>query len=77
MTNDLNLNNNKLINLKKASHNSDGVNLEQFNKGISTLALQNSKLLSNYVKRDGSTTMTNNFDTGDNKIVNLEKGTPN
>ena len=63
MTNDLNLNNNKLINVKQASNNSDGVNLDQLNKGILTLVLQNSKLLSNYIKRNGSTTMTNNFDT--------------
>ena len=56
MTNNLNLNNNKLINVKKATHNSDEVNLEQLNEGISTLALQNSKLFSDFIKCDGSTT---------------------
>ena len=70
MAGNFNLNNHKIINLKKASHNSDGVNLEQLNEGISTLALQNSKLLSNCIKRDGSTTMTNNFDTVSNTIIN-------
>ena len=74
MAGDLNLKNQKIVNLKKASQNSDGVNLEQVNEGISTFALQNRKLLSNYIKRDGSTTMTNDFNTG-NKIINLKKGT--
>ena len=59
MESNFNLDNHKITNVKKASHN-----IEQLNEGISTLALQNSKLLS-----------TNNFDTGNNKIVNLEKRT--
>ena len=61
MIGNLNVNNHKIVILKKACHNSDGVNLEQLNQGISALALQNSKLLSNYLKRDGSTNMTNIF----------------
>ena len=36
MTNDLNLNN-KIINVKKATHNSDGVNFEQLNNSVSTV----------------------------------------
>ena len=38
MTNDLNLNNNKLINVKNAIVNSDAVNLQQLNEANSVLA---------------------------------------
>ena len=41
MTNDLNLNNNKLINLKDAIDNQDATTLKQFNGGISTISTDN------------------------------------
>ena len=37
MTNDLNLNNNKIIDVKNATDNSDAVNFQQLNNSVSTV----------------------------------------
>ena len=44
------LNNNKIINLKKATNNSDSVNLGQLNEPTSVLATNVSQ---SYLKKDG------------------------
>ena len=58
MTNDLNLNNNKLFNAKNATVNLDAVNLQQLNEANSLLANTVSKL---YLKKDGTTLLAGNI----------------
>ena len=58
MTNDLNLNNKKLINVKKACRNSDGVNLQQLNEAASAITTTMSRL---YLQQDGSTKLNGNL----------------
>ena len=41
MTNDFNLNNNQIKNVKDASNNQDAVTLKQVNEGVASIALQN------------------------------------
>ena len=48
---DFDLNNNKVINLKKATHNHYSVNLDQLNEAVSAVALTKRLLFS---KKDGS-----------------------
>ena len=67
MTNNLNLNNNKLINVKKGTGNKDAVNLEQLNEANSVLATIVSK---SYLKKDGSTLLTGNLNLNGHKFVN-------
>ena len=72
MGSNFNLNNNKLINVNKASLNSDAVNLEQLNETNSVVATTVSK---SYLKKDGTTLLTGNLNLNGHKITNLQKGT--
>ena len=58
-----------LNNLKKATNNSDSVNLEQLTEATSVLATNVSK---SYIKKEGTTLLTGNLN---HKITNLQKGT--
>ena len=71
MSNDLNLNDNKLINVKKASLNSDAVNLEQPNEANSVLVTTVSK---SYLKKDCTTLLTAHLNLDNHKITNLQEG---
>ena len=70
MTNDFNLSNNTIINLKKGTGNKDAVNLGQLNEANSVIETNISKA---YLKKDGSTLLTGNLNNY--KITNLQKGT--
>ena len=68
MTNNLNLNNNKLINVKNATVNSDAVNLQQLNEANSVLETSVSK---SYFKMDGTTLLTGNRNLNGHRVVNM------
>ena len=68
LTGNFNLNNNKIINLKKASLNSDAVNLQQLNEANSVLETTVSKLC---LKKDGTTLLTGNINLNNHKVVNM------
>ena len=70
MTNDLNLNNNKLINVKNASDNLDAVNLQQLNEAASAVA---NTVARSYLKKDESILLSNNLNLDNHKITHLQE----
>ena len=64
--NNLNLNNNKMINVKNATDNSDAVNLQQLNEVNSVIATNISK---SYFKKDGSNLDSNLSINNNNKLL--------
>ena len=68
LSGNLNLNNQKIINVKKASHNSDGVNLEQLNNSVSALSLAVDQL---YILKNGSAALLGNLNLNGHKLINM------
>jgi len=69
MSGDLNMNNNKITNLGSGADDTDSINKKQLDDGLSSKA--NTLELTNYVKKDGSVSMTGNLNMNNNKITNL------
>ena len=67
MTNDMNMNNKKIINLQTPTNNTDAAT-KKYVDDKST----NPQDLSPYLKKDGSAPMTGNLNINGNKIINLE-----
>ena len=68
MNNNLNMSNNKIINVKNATTNSDAVNLQQLNEANSVLA---TTVSNSYVKKDGTTLLTGNLSLNGHKLINM------
>ena len=85
LTGDLNMSNNKITNVGNPTSNNDGVNKNYVDTNIATKAnlsiLQNvmrqvtyksdKAELNNYMKLDGTNSMTGNMNLGNNKIINV------
>ena len=72
LTNNLDMKNNKIINLAEGSDNSDAVTKHQLETGLVPKADKTE--LSNYLKRDGSISVISDFDFGNNKITKVGNG---
>ena len=68
LTYDIDLNNSKMTNLKKATQNKDAVNLEQLNESASVISATTERL---FFKKDGTNLASENLDLNNNKIVNM------
>ena len=69
MTGDLDVNNNKIINLANPVNNNDGVNKTYLVIRLNTKV--NSSSMGNYLKKDGSVQMTGNLNMNNNTITNI------
>ena len=72
MSGSLNMSNNKIINVKNATDNSDAVNFQQLNNSVSTVT-NVSEIL--YLKKNGTTPLTGNLNLNNFKITNLQQQT--
>ena len=69
MTNNLNMDNKKIINLRPPTSDNDGANKKYVDDSIPNT--------SSFIKKDGSVVMTNNLNLGNKKIVGLATPTTN
>ena len=72
MTGALNMDNRKISNLAEGTDNSDAITKHQLETGLAPKADKTE--LSNYLKRDGTVSVTGNFDFGDNIITKVGNG---
>ena len=78
MTNNLNMDNKKIINLRPPTASTDAATKKYVDDKTSSGGSSGSSLdLSNYLKKDGTVTMTGNLNLGSNKIVGLATPTSN
>ena len=73
MTNNLNMNNKSIIHLKDPTNITDGAN----KRYVDNTLLLNNTAMQNYLKKDGTVTMTGNLNLGSKKIVDLATPTTN
>ena len=71
--NPINMKNKKISNLAEGTNNSDAITKHQLQTGLVSKADKTE--LSSYLKRDGSISVTSDFDFGDNKITKVGNGT--
>ena len=67
MIGNLDIGNNKIINVKNATDNSDAVNLQQLNNSVSALSLAVDQV---YILKNGSIAYTGNLNLNNHKVVN-------
>ena len=72
MTGALNMDNRRISNLAEGTDNSDAITKHQLETGLAPKADKTE--LSNYLKRDGTVSVTGNFDFGDNIITKVGNG---
>ena len=78
MTNNLNMDNKKIINLRTPTASTDAATKKYVDDKTSSGGSSGSSLdLSNYLKKDGTVTMTGNLNLGNKKIVGLATPTSN
>ncbi|CAH3023414.1 unnamed protein product [Porites evermanni] len=78
MTNNLNMDNKKIINLRTPTSSTDAATKKYVDDKTSSGGSSGSSLdLSNYLKKDGTVTMTGNLNLGNKKIVGLATPTSN
>ena len=78
MTNNLNMDNKKIINLRPPTASTDAATKKYVDDKTSSGGSSGSSLdLSNYLKKDGTVTMTGNLNLGNKKIVGLATPTSN
>ena len=70
--NPIDMKNEKISNLAEGTDNSDAITKHQLETGLAPKADKTE--LSNYLKRDGTVSVTGNFDFGDNKITKVGNG---
>ena len=70
--NPIDMKNEKISNLAEGTDNSDAITKHQLETGLAPKADKTE--LSNYLKRDGTVSVTGNFDFGDNIITKVGKG---
>ena len=70
--NPIDMKNEKISNLAEGTDNSDAITKYQLETGLAPKADKTE--LSNYLKRDGTVSVTGNFDFGDNKITKVGNG---
>ena len=70
--NPIDMKNQKISNLAEGTDNSDAITKHQLETGLAPKADKTE--LSNYLKRDGTVSVTGNFDFGDNKITKVGNG---
>ena len=73
MSNNLNMNNKSIIHLKDPTNITDGAN----KRYVDNTLLLNNIAMQNYLKKDGTVTMTSNLNLGSKKIVGLATPTTN
>ena len=73
MSNNLNMNNKSIIHLKDPTNLTDGAN----KKYVDNTLLLNNIAMQNYLKKDGTVTMTGDLNLGNKKIVSLATPTSN
>ena len=71
--NPIDMKNEKLSNLAEGTDNSDAITKHQLETGLAPKADKTE--LASYLKRDGSISVTSDFDFGDNKITKVGNGT--
>ena len=71
--NPIDMKNEKISNLAEGTDNSDAITKHQLETGLAPKADKTD--LNNYLKRDGSISVTSDFDFGDNKITKVDNGT--
>ena len=71
--NPINMKNKKISNLAEGTNNSDAITKHQLQTGLVSKADKTE--LASYLKRDGSISVTSDFDFGDNKITKVGNGT--
>ena len=73
MSNNLNMNNKSIIHLKDPTNITDGAN----KRYVDNTLLLNNIAMQNYLKKDGTVTMTGDLNLGNKKIVSLATPTSN
>ena len=75
MQGDINLNQNSIYNIKNVSNDTSAVNKAYVDQKVSQAG--GSVDLTPYLKKDGSIAMTDNFDLGNHRIINIKNATHN
>ena len=75
MQGDINLNQNSIYNIKNVSNDTSAVNKAYVDQKVSQAG--GSVDLTPYLKKDGSISMTGNFDLGNHRIINIKNATHN